>query len=487
MNATFVGFVAEPSGRGTLSLLYSCLGVLLICVWGALHLNLPKPNEGNGKRTRRYLFWTMMALLCPELLLWISWRKLNSARELTRIISKSAASGSGQPRQHSWTILHSFYAGMGGFAIDLASHKLGILETGYLGDSSQLVLTPHGVELLAQSGHLPDMDKKEIEEKNRADILAKTICCLQVGWMVLQSVERYRLQLPLSLLEVYTLAHVLCALALYALWWHKPKMITEPTCIRCDGDLGRIVAFMFMASQLSAPDRPAATIMKKLAKPELAVIGLRSPTARDMEPGGHRDREARAQELRRKLASEAVSRFPFLAHYYAGGESDINTFTSNRWTAVQKDLVTDHASNWPDHGLLRAPGDGLISVFVWLASVMYGAVHLLAWLTRFAFPSDVERWAWGASAAYLIFSGVLWAVLVYLDRIFAGCLWSWDGLLHGTSGKTARYSLIPLMALGGTLSAAARLFLLGESLASLRATPPQVYACPQWAASIPHM
>lgn len=89
-NSTLVGFIVEPSARGTLSLLYSCSGILLICIWGALYLNLPKPNETIGQRVWRYLRWVLVALFAPELLIWVAWRQLNSATQLTRVVSRLA-------------------------------------------------------------------------------------------------------------------------------------------------------------------------------------------------------------------------------------------------------------------------------------------------------------------------------------------------------------------------------------------------------------
>lgn len=42
-NDTIVhGWVPEPQGRGTLSLLYSCLATILLCTWSVLHLQVPK-------------------------------------------------------------------------------------------------------------------------------------------------------------------------------------------------------------------------------------------------------------------------------------------------------------------------------------------------------------------------------------------------------------------------------------------------------------
>lgn len=56
--------------------------------------------------------------------------------------------------------------------------------------------------------------------------------------------------MTVTLLEVNTLAHVLCALIILFLWWRKPKQINKPTLLR-----GRWVreigAYMFMSSQVS--------------------------------------------------------------------------------------------------------------------------------------------------------------------------------------------------------------------------------------------
>jgi len=396
---------------------------------------------------------------------------------------------------------------MGGFVIDLKSLDVGILETGCLVDSSQLVIMPYGVELLIRCGYLPDIGKKQIQDKNKVDILSKAICCIQVGWFVFQCLERFRLQLPLSLVEVHTLAHVACALVLYGLWWHKPKMILEPTTIPFAEGLDQLVAFMFIASQLSAPDRPANMLMKKFAKPELAFIDLFVPPPKpeaavhSSASGGARKsrgidniRDHRARRLREELARKALRRFAPLSSYIEQPTdltAPINEFgRSSGRLKMHKDLVSDHASNWPDRGLLRMSGDGAMGTCVWLASVAYGAIHFLCWINNFVFPSDKEMWAWVASASYLIFSGVLWAILISLDHLFTGCLWSWDELLQGTSKRattTYRYSLLPLMIFCGTLNIAARLFLFAESFASLRATVAQIYTSSQWSGSAPHL
>jgi hypothetical protein len=243
------------------------------------------------------------------------------------------------------------------------------------------------------------MDKKEIEDKNKVDIFSKAICCIQVGWLVFRSLERFHLQLPLSLLEVHTLAHVACALVMYRLWWHKPKMILEPTHIPFANGLDQLVAFMFIASQLSAPDRPANMVMKKFAKPELAFMDLFvsphqaahstvSGEARECHSNIYADR---ARCLREKLACKTLRRFPSLLSYVQGlARLTDETDRPNERLKMHEDLVTDHASNWPDHGLLRVWGDGTMGTCVWLVSVAYGAMHFFCWINDFVFPSDGE-------------------------------------------------------------------------------------------------
>lgn len=218
-------------------------------------------------------------------------------------------------------------------------------------------------------------------------------------------------------------------------------MILKPTQIPFTEGLDQLVALMFIASQLSAPDRPANIVMKKFAKPELAFMDLFvSPhqAAHALVRGEAREshgaiRDDWAQRLREKLARKALRPFPSLLSYIEGLTQVINkTGRPNERLKMHKDLVTDHASNWPDHGLLRVSGDEVMGTYVWLASVAYGAIHFLCWINDFVFPSEGEMWAWVASASYLIFSGVLWAILVGLDWQFTGCLWFWDELLQGT-------------------------------------------------------
>ena len=62
--------------------------------------------------------------------------------------------------------------------------------------------------LLARCGRLPDVPKEDILDKSKANGLAKALVMIQALWMLLQTIGRLFAGLPVTLLEVNTIAHV---------------------------------------------------------------------------------------------------------------------------------------------------------------------------------------------------------------------------------------------------------------------------------------
>lgn len=71
VNATFYSWKAEPYIRGTSSILTSCLITLTLCVWTAVHLNIPKYRKAS-QATWRKVVWLFTAMLAPELVCFLS-------------------------------------------------------------------------------------------------------------------------------------------------------------------------------------------------------------------------------------------------------------------------------------------------------------------------------------------------------------------------------------------------------------------------------
>ena len=130
-------------------------------------------------------------------------------------------------RRHSWTMTHSFFALMGGFVVqdphDPDNRYLPSWQgNGFLSHDGVLFLLKNKPHLL------PDIPLVELRDRGKADSIAKVLLMWQVLWFILSCINRGVQGLPLCLLEVTTIAHAICALLTYLLWWSKPKDVGEP-------------------------------------------------------------------------------------------------------------------------------------------------------------------------------------------------------------------------------------------------------------------
>jgi hypothetical protein len=80
--ASLTGWTEAPDRRGTLDLLLTCLLTLSLCVWSALHLNIPAVNEKGRLPYLRFVKWAMIGIVAPELVLGCAWIQHNTATNL---------------------------------------------------------------------------------------------------------------------------------------------------------------------------------------------------------------------------------------------------------------------------------------------------------------------------------------------------------------------------------------------------------------------
>lgn len=81
-----VSWWPSPRERGTWGLLYSCTFTLLLCVYTALHLNIPPPDHGKVRLLLTKAQWILIGLLAPEIVLWTAldqWRQARAVRDAT--------------------------------------------------------------------------------------------------------------------------------------------------------------------------------------------------------------------------------------------------------------------------------------------------------------------------------------------------------------------------------------------------------------------
>ena len=108
---------------------------------------------------------------------------------------------------------------MGGFIVDVSPLHNTL---------SRLTISAKGLAFLAKHGHFVNMPDAAIRDKSKADMLVKSLVCIQVSWMLVQTVSRKIAGYPITLLEVHTLVHVACAISMYGLWFEKPLDVQDP-------------------------------------------------------------------------------------------------------------------------------------------------------------------------------------------------------------------------------------------------------------------
>lgn len=132
---------------------------------------------------------------------------------------------------------------MGGFAFDSSFSNPSFIP----GNIDRLILTPTGLLFLAEEepSLIPNIAESVISDKSKANGMAKTLVCLQATWFCIQCVTRIVQGLAVTLLELNTFAHALCALMIFLLWWDKPLDVEDSTII--DGArAGELCATMIM-------------------------------------------------------------------------------------------------------------------------------------------------------------------------------------------------------------------------------------------------
>lgn len=112
-----------------------------------------------------------------------------------------------------WTLKHSFFVKMQGFYID-----------------GQMVGS--GRDLIKSGANLDkakcEQLRRDIDDKSKADLLTKSIAVIQIIRFLLEMIARAATSLPLSPLEYFTCAQVVCALLTYIFWFDKPHNVREP-------------------------------------------------------------------------------------------------------------------------------------------------------------------------------------------------------------------------------------------------------------------
>ena len=78
----------EPKKRGTYGIISFCFSTLIICIWSTLHFNIPIRRYTATRRLFVQVSWMFIALLAPELLLFLAINEMVTARNLLKKVLK---------------------------------------------------------------------------------------------------------------------------------------------------------------------------------------------------------------------------------------------------------------------------------------------------------------------------------------------------------------------------------------------------------------
>jgi hypothetical protein len=81
-------WVPKASYRGTWDILYSCTITLGLCVYTAIHLNIPSLEESRFSFYLRKTKWVVIAVFAPQVVLYTAWTQWYMARDIVRTLNK---------------------------------------------------------------------------------------------------------------------------------------------------------------------------------------------------------------------------------------------------------------------------------------------------------------------------------------------------------------------------------------------------------------
>ena len=180
--------------------------------------------------------------------------------------------------------------------------------------------------------------EEEINDRGKSNWLAKSLVLLQTSWFVMQCIARAIKHLPVTHLEIVTLAYAAMNFVIYVFWWNKPLNVNRP------------------------------------------IRVFRKWDSAD----GHGSEESETQSLVEEQISETRGNSLETIYRIIVGFQDDDVILS------RKDRVPRF---WADNN----SDDVVIADFIVLGvGVCFGAIHCIAWF--FSFPTHAELLIWRISS-----------------------------------------------------------------------------------------
>ena len=457
------GWVREPSGRGTWSILWSSLATISLCTWSALHLSVPKYHERWKLVLRRCKYFSI-ALLAPEVILILTLGSFVDARNAVLDLQQF-----GGPQ---WTMVHAQFLFSGGFKI---------VKPGPTYDPDD---DGQGLRELVKWGIVrqPPLSSDELQSRSKSDWLVKLIAILQISYFASQTVFRALQHLQVTPLEILVVSFIFCSLLSYAFNWSKPQDVEYPVIIQLEPDWQpyknsnkpretEIVTADNSMTEAAAPQndipQPNA-LQEQKTQPDIP------------QPTGPQQPERRSSFQYTPFQLRAMGPVPVPAPYEpitAPIESrpPQDTLESVRWPGPYDPALDPREPKSRLAKLLFSKGikaRGFFSICV-ILSTSFGAIHCAGWHSPF--PSHAEMVIWRVCAVMITALPTPW---IWLLRLY----------LEVRSYRVPRHigKLRNVIIFLGGLYVVARVMLIVLAFTTLRALPAETYETVEWTRYLPN-
>lgn len=351
------GLMPEPNcGRGTLSIVWSCLVTIFACSWTVLHPHLPGHLGVDEWFIRDKVLGCLAAIIAPEFLAYEAFADYIDAKRAVNAINKL--------NKGSCSMKQAYFVSMGGLTVRLKDGTLtiGSIEAGK-SKHTQAVYSELQQAIQLDLFRLDQISDRDITARAKTDRIVKAFICIQVTWAVSQIIGRAFEGLAITTLEMTASACVACTLITYLMWWSKPQGVEIPIEI----------------------DDPRYTCLEFYRKIYPALEG--------------RFRRNRAGiSTRSENASCALQEFRN-PNDPLKEVSDIEMQTSNsQSTSMDVRCLQAYAlkQNW-SRSRIYPPSERIATALI---TSVFGAIHCAAW--NFQFPSVAESILWKVASVLTV-------------------------------------------------------------------------------------
>ncbi|KAF5357695.1 hypothetical protein D9758_007404 [Tetrapyrgos nigripes] len=161
--------------RKLFDIIWGYVVTIFACTWISVHPNVPPHCEGTSIALRR-CFLMVVAVIAPEMMAGFALRQFIRAKKYSK--------------EYALSLTHGFFISMGGFVTRQGHHP--IVEPEQFTE-----------EILAD---IRATKAQDIEDKSKGDAVSKGLALVQTSWFLVQILTRAIQHLPITGLEISTVA-----------------------------------------------------------------------------------------------------------------------------------------------------------------------------------------------------------------------------------------------------------------------------------------